>query len=228
MTESPTPSKARVCAAILAGGKSSRFGSDKGLYPVGGVPIVRHVYESVRGVVDPVAVVCHSESQVRRYTRVLPSDVTFFEDLRVTPPATGHGSARDGAVVVRAPAVGMFTAFERLGGETPYVLVTSCDLPFVKAAVLRYLIGETGDNCAVIPEWENGFVEPLLAVYHATSTKRELERGFERGDYKIFDAVSRLPKVRYVSVERELRPLDPNLGSFRNVNEKRDLDNLEL
>lgn len=58
---------ARVACAILAGGRSSRMGSNKLLEPVGGKPIVRHVVEAaLASVARPVLVVTgHQADGVR-------------------------------------------------------------------------------------------------------------------------------------------------------------------
>ena len=43
MTEQPVSGRGEVLGAVLAGGRSSRFGSDKGLAEIAGVRLARRV-----------------------------------------------------------------------------------------------------------------------------------------------------------------------------------------
>jgi molybdopterin-guanine dinucleotide biosynthesis protein A len=103
--------------------------------------------------------------------------------------------------------------------QTPYCLVVACDMPFLSASLLRYMIGKI-DPCdhgapdIVIPR-VNGYTEPLHALYSRRCLK-PIEEFIEQGGGRIIDFFSRV-RVRYVGAE-EVDRFDPQHRSFFNVN----------
>jgi molybdopterin-guanine dinucleotide biosynthesis protein A len=92
--------------------------------------------------------------------------------------------------------------------------VCSCDLPLLKNKVARALCTMLDSYDAVIPEI-TGLAQPLHAVYRkrcAPAIDKVLAGG-EKRLTKIVESLS----VRHVD-ENQLRPIDPDLHSFLNVN----------
>lgn len=142
--------------AILAGGLSRRFGSDKALAEFGGRPLLECLMATLASVVaDPVVIVNdpgrYAGSSRKRLADVIP----------------GCG-----------PLGGIYTALTRLHADA--VLVLTCDMPLVTAGLLRELVGawRPGDAAVVA---DAGFVtEPFPGIYDASLT-RSMESFLQEG-----------------------------------------------
>jgi molybdopterin-guanine dinucleotide biosynthesis protein A len=97
----------------------------------------------------------------------------------------------------------------------PWLLVVAGDMPAINGAVLDLLIGEaTAGFDAVVP-WIGGYPEPLLALYARTAETR-IARRLAAGQRSVQAALSGL---RVLAVdEAEVRAVDPDLATFRNLN----------
>ncbi len=98
--------------------------------------------------------------------------------------------------------------------ETPHCLVVACDMPFLQAAVLRYLVEQIATYDVIMPE-VNGEQQPLHAIY-SRACLDPMARRLEAHRLKI---VGFLPEVRVrIVTAEELRPFDPELLAFQNLN----------
>ena len=104
----------RVLGAILAGGRSSRFGSDKALAPIDGRPMLEHVAERLRGQCEAVIVVGRDWPELDR------------ADDRPEPGLGPLGG------LAGALTYGRDRGFDA-------VLTSSCDLPALPADLLAML-----------------------------------------------------------------------------------------
>jgi len=68
-------------AIVLAGGQSSRFGSNKAIQVLAGKPLVRHVVERVSEVTEEVVVVVGRGEATAGYYAVLPNGVRVVNDI---------------------------------------------------------------------------------------------------------------------------------------------------
>jgi molybdopterin-guanine dinucleotide biosynthesis protein A len=97
---------------------------------------------------------------------------------------------------------------------TPYCLVVACDMPFLNAAVMRYLMAQIADYDVVIPD-VLGELQTLHAIYSKTCLP-PIERCLEANRLRI---VGFFPDVRVRTVTAsELQPYDPDLLAFQNLN----------
>ncbi len=189
---------AAASAVVLAGGASRRMGRDKRLLPWGvdadGKPrtLLQSVVDKLAAVADDVIVVANDEPDVLG-ARVVPDAI---------PGSGSLGGILSGVEAARHDRV----------------FVAAADMPFLSLALVRDLLGRLEGHDAVVPI-VGGRPEPLHAVYGptvATAARRQIARG----QLKIALAFEGLDVVR-VS-EADLRRLDPELRSFRNVNTPED------
>jgi len=193
---------------ILAGGISSRLGQDKGLVLLAGKPMIRHVLDKTKHLVDEGLIIVSSKGQAERYSRTLGSTVNVLVD----------------DIDVRSPLVGAASGFAHACGE--YSLLLSCDTPFVSKEILQLLLELCIDKNAAIPRWPNGYTEPLQAAYSTKPALAAVEEALRSGNRNVQAMIDRLQRVRYVST-LVLRQLDPDLKTFLNVNTYMDLKKVE-
>ena len=195
-------------AIILAGGFSSRFGQDKGLLILAKKPLIRHVLNAIKDIIDETIIVVSSEAQAENYAKVVDSNVRILVDV-------------DDA---QSPLIGASTGFRKTQGE--YSLLLPCDTPLVSRKILLLLFELSTNRNAVIPRWPNGYLEPLQAVYRTKPALEAARNALSQGRMDIRSMVNKLAGVRYVST-LVLQQLDPKLKTFFNVNTSSDLKKAE-
>jgi molybdopterin-guanine dinucleotide biosynthesis protein A len=132
-------------AAILAGGRATRFeGLDKGGLIVGGRTILERQMAELSRVTSEILIVGRQGQRVGRAPGALMPRV--IGDI---VPGCG-------------PLGGVHAALTESRGDA--VFVVACDMPYLDAAFIRYLLGLTRQADAVVPRTERGY-HPLCAVY---------------------------------------------------------------
>ncbi|MHA2426239.1 MAG: molybdenum cofactor guanylyltransferase [Candidatus Thorarchaeota archaeon] len=197
-----------ITIAILAGGNSSRFGSEKAIAQFRGNPLLAHMINITKGLGSRLIVVVSNEEQ-----RDLIADVV--KDIEIVIDADD---------VDRSALNGSVTAFEYSDNE--YTLLLPIDSPRLKRGLLTALLDLRTGHGAVVPAWPNGFVEPLHAVY---LTEHAYDKGLqvlENGQRRMQDLLDSLANVLYVQTEI-LKMFDKNLETFANANTPRELLQLE-
>jgi molybdopterin-guanine dinucleotide biosynthesis protein A len=128
---------------ILTGGSSVRMGRDKALLEIGGVPLAVRAAQMMAPLVGRVTLIGPPERYGALGLHVAPDD------------EPGQG-----------PLGGIATALRVT--ECDWNLVVGCDMPYLIAEWLKFLIGEalTAPADAVIPQSAHGRDEPLCAMYH--------------------------------------------------------------
>jgi len=132
-------------AAILAGGRATRFGGrDKSALVVEGRPIVERQLAELSSVADDIMIVGAGADGARR---LQPS-----EQLRlVADVVPGCG-----------PLGGLHAALTEMRSDR--VFVVACDMPYVDGRFAEYLLSLAGDAAVVVPQTDRGY-HPLCAVY---------------------------------------------------------------
>jgi molybdopterin-guanine dinucleotide biosynthesis protein A len=113
---------------------------------------------------------------------------------------------------------GIYTAL--VHGAFPQAFCIACDMPLASPAVIAYLRDLAPGYEVVVPRTAEGY-QPLHAVY-AKSCLLHME-AMIRADRLKIDRLFPLLRVRTVE-ERELRPLDPSLCGFINVNTREEVE----
>ena len=184
---------------ILAGGRSSRMGSDKALLPLPGneqISFVEHLASVLAPIGSEVLLVVRDETQ-----------------------ALAYASLRNVRIVIDqipdyGPLMGLYSGLSAMHSTSMYALVMAVDMPFVQPALLTYLLSQAQGDSMLVPVVEDT-PQVLLAVYPRTilPTIEALLRQGRRDPRSLLKAAP----VRYVD-ETQLRAVDPQLRSFMNVN----------
>jgi molybdopterin-guanine dinucleotide biosynthesis protein A len=160
-----------IAGYVLAGGASSRFGSDKALARFGGETVLSRMCILMENVTGRVSVVAATSRYPELSTEVVPDRWP------------GEG-----------PLGGIITALcattETNGGALN--LIVSCDMPFLTREWLGYLVERAlaTDEEAIAPWSEHG-LEPLCACWR-TSALGTLQGAFDEGVRKVTEAMKRL------------------------------------
>lgn len=97
-------------------------------------------------------------------------------------------------------------------------------MPFINPTVVEYLFKESINCPGAVPKWRNGRLEPLHAVYDCKAARQAAQHIVEKKTLSMISLIDHIPRMRFVSVEQEIAPLDPTLKTFRNLNTPRDMD----
>lgn len=118
------------------------------------------------------------------------------------------------------PLGGILTALHHT--DAAWNLITACDLPYLTAEWLRYLMGRAVSSRArvVLPESDSG-PEPLCAVYHREAAP-VLAAEIARGERKVTRALESLSVERVLPAD--IRPFDPRGVLFQNLNTPEDFE----
>jgi molybdopterin-guanine dinucleotide biosynthesis protein A len=208
-----------LAISILIGGKSTRFGSDKGLFEFQGKPLISYQLETLTQKDYHIFLVANSKKQVSNYIKKIDiaTIMAFIVDDNIILSNTN----------IRNPMIGLYSAFselDKLGYKK--TLALSCDMPFIKLNVVDFLIEKSKGYDCCIPRWDKGFLEPLFAIYPVRKARLMAKKNLEKKFYKLSNLLDKNWKIKYISVENLIQPLDKDLCSFININEPAELDNL--
>ena len=128
-------------AAILVGGRSRRFQSDKAFMPFRNTTVARSLFERFSSVFAEVFFVADRIDKLAGYEAVTVADLQ---------PGLG-------------PLGGLQTALHHAGNV--WCFIAACDLPFLDEQLPLILWQFAGDSDVVAPVWSNR-VEPVAAFYH--------------------------------------------------------------
>lgn len=178
-------------AAILAGGRATRFGGrDKSRLLIEGVPLIERQIAMLRPMVDALLIVANDPA---RYTSL---DIPVVPDMIPESGALG----------------GLYTAI--CAAPTDHVLVVACDLPFLTAPFLTSVMAAARDVDVAIAHTADGY-QPLCACY-ARMCADPIRRRLDAGALKVTDFLSDV-RVREIGPD-QIAPYDPDARLFSNIN----------
>ena len=188
-------------ALILAGGENKRLPIIKGLLELKGRKIIESNIELLKGIFDCVIISTNTPEHYFYLSVPMIGDVINY----------------------RGPMTGILSALITL--KEPEIFVAACDMPFMKPALIRYIVGRwTGRWEAVIPIFE-GKTQPLLGIYSKKLVPRMEEsiRNHRRGLREFLST----REVHYIE-EEKVREIDQEGRSFVNINTIQDYERERL
>ena len=210
-----------IAIAILIGGKSTRFGSDKGLYEFQGKPLISYLLNTLSEGAYDIFLIAHSYKQVQNYIDnidIKKIKAFILDDNELVPNLKLH-----------APLLGLYSAYKelsKLGYKRTFTL--SCDTPLIKYEVIKFIIEESKGYDCCIPRWNNGYIEPLLAIYPTKNAYFRSEEKLLKKEFQLTNLVENKWKIKFLSIEDSIKPFDEDLVSFININTREDLKRLKM
>lgn len=188
----------KIGGIILCGGQSRRMGTSKAWLEFGAETLLERVARVVQFVVEPVVVVAARAQELPK----LGANVFFATDEEAE----------------RGPLQGIAAGLAALEGRADAAYVSSCDVPFLHAALIQRVIDLLGDAAIAVPRVEDRY-HPLAAVYRLSvlPAVKSLLRENRLRPFFLFDLVP----TRVIEAA-ELVDVDPTCESLRNVNTPED------
>lgn len=183
-----------VTGIILAGGKSSRMGTDKGMQELCGKPLIGYAIQVLSELCGTIIISTSSDAYQSLGYKTVADEI----------PGIG-------------PMGGIYSAIRQ--SKTEKNLVLSCDLPFVSKELLSYIL-ESSEGCQVAVPWKGSqHYEPLCGFY-SLSIKEKVHAFIKNENYKLPDLFEEI-RINKLIISKELDFYHENL--FMNVNSKHDL-----
>lgn len=132
-----------ITGIILAGGKSSRMGTDKGLAQINGKPMISYVINSMKLAGISEIIIVANNLDYRQFGLPVYPDV----------------------IKDKGPLGGIYTGL--LKSQTVKNLILSCDVPFVDEKILRFLIENSSDELISVVSYQD-HVHHLIGMYDAS------------------------------------------------------------
>lgn len=153
----------QITAIILAGGKSSRMGTDKSFIEINGKTLLESAIELCRPIFDFVLISSNNPVHKNFGVEIIPDEILDC-----------------------GPIGGIYSCLKK--SDTDWNFVISVDAAFVNTDFVKYLISEIDEYDAVIPIHSNG-IEPLIALYHKNSLNA-IEKRIQNEDFKMHNLIN--------------------------------------
>lgn len=173
-------------AVILAGGKSSRMGQDKGFVEFNGKPMLSYSIELLYQLNIPFRVVSHIE------------EYKYFGCEVIKDIIPGKG-----------PMGGLYTALSHC--EANRLLLLSCDTPLISEELIVHLVTASDSEKITIPVFRNK-IYPLCSVY-PKSILPQVKRFIKADSLKMKTLIGTL-QHKMINVDRLLKGKEYILSNF--------------
>ncbi len=164
--------KSTVTGVILAGGKNSRMGTDKGLLVVEGKSIVERIANVLNPFVNEIVIISNGNN---------------YDFL-------GYKIYND-IIKECGPIGGIYTALSLSNTEKNFIV--SCDMPNITKELVQFIIENSGESDISVPMHQNK-LEPLCAIYdkHCYLKFEEL---IKENKLKLHDAINHF-NTKYITI----------------------------
>ncbi|AFH50508.1 Molybdopterin-guanine dinucleotide biosynthesis protein A [Ignavibacterium album JCM 16511] len=139
-----------ITGVILAGGKSSRMGTNKSFLKIGNQTIIERIVDLMKSIFSEVIIITNSPEEYRFL------NLPLFEDIYKW----------------RGPLAGIHSAL--VHSTTDKIFVLSCDVPLMSREMIEYIANHKSEKPIVFCE-AAGYHQPLVGVY-AKVIMKEVEK----------------------------------------------------
>lgn len=183
-----------ITAVILAGGKSSRMGSDKSLLKLGGKTLIENIIDTLRPYVSSIIIVTNNKEKYG-----FLNNISFIPDI----------------IKNQGPFIGLISGIKSI--DTKWCFVTSCDMPLIDGNMIEYL-WRRKNGYIVSPFSINGY-EPLISLY-AKDILPFAEKMMTEGIRSINKFIDNMEKLGYVDkIDKHVLLKEFGENTFLNIND---------
>lgn len=178
-----------ITGIILAGGKSSRFGEDKGLYNWNDSPMI-HSSIMVAQTVCSRVIIVSNDPNYKQFNIEVVQDV----------------------VKDKGPIGGIYTGLMK--SSTDVNLILSCDIPLISKDVIELLLENHSAEVTLVKERDR--MHPLIGIYNR-SVIPALKSAIDKEQFKLWDALKNC-EVEFVSIDDSHSHHLANINSKEDLN----------
>ena len=178
---------------ILAGGKSSRMGEDKGLVLLNGKPMIQYVIEALKEVVSEISIISNNESYHK-------FGVQVYSDI----------------IKEKGPVGGIYTGLYHSTTELNFCI--SCDVPMISSDFIFWLLNRSGNAFVTLPMYKDK-VHQMIGVYSKQALSN-FQGSVEKEHLKL-SQVNNDMGCEIIDIEKEYANFDELI--FSNINTKNEL-----
>ena len=188
--------KGEITGIILAGGKSSRMGKDKGMCNFKDKPLVEYAIDALKPFCGKILLSTNLTEGYEKYGLELIND----------------------EIKEIGPMGGIYSCLKK--SKTKHNFVLSCDTPFIGKQLVKFIVDNISDDFDIVaPVHENSYLEPLCAYYN-NSVMTNMNAFIERGDFKLMGLLKSL-RLKQLVIDNTLGFYNSKL--FINLNTSEDL-----
>jgi molybdopterin-guanine dinucleotide biosynthesis protein A len=155
----------QITGIILAGGKSTRMGTDKALIQIEGKTLIERIIEVCQPICSEILISSNNLEHEKSGFQIITDEIQNC-----------------------GPIGGIFSCLKK--SVTNWNFIVSVDTPFVTNDFVQFLAGQT-ENCDVVVPVHSGEKEPLIALYNR-SCLREIQNQIEHREYKMHHLIAKL------------------------------------
>jgi len=178
---------------ILAGGKSSRMGEDKGLVLLNGKPMIQYVIEALKEVVSNIIIISNNAS----YNKF---GVPVYSDI----------------IKYKGPVGGIYTGLYHSTTELNFCI--SCDVPMISSDFILWLLKRSGNASITLPMYKDK-IHQMIGVY-SKQVLSNFKESTEKEHLKL-SQVNKDMACEIIDIEKEYANFDELI--FSNINTKNEL-----
>ncbi len=177
-------------AVILAGGKSSRMGSNKAFLKVKGKAFIEHQIDLLREIFNEITISANTPEEYKHLNVPIVPDI--YPD--------------------KGPLGGIHTSL--IHSKSFHTFILACDMPFVEIELIKQLQGFIEGHDVVVPQSKKG-LEPLHAFY-SKNCIAPIKKELDNNNLRI---ISFFPQVKVKTVKLNNLPSSNKFkDSIKNLN----------
>ena len=153
----------KITGIVLAGGKSSRMGSDKSKLMIRGKTLIEYSIDALKPLCETIIISSNK-------------DIYAYTGCEVWPDERPDGS----------PMIGIYSCLKR--SPTEYNIILSCDMPLINTFLLEYLLENAMESDITVPIHGDHLIEPLCGLYKKACIP-VLKNFIDKGNFRLNECI---------------------------------------